>query len=442
MKVLLVHHDFLPAARAGSELYTYSLGKELLRLGMKVELFHGEKAPVRQVIRKIWDDIACTVVQKPLPSFENLFHEEDLWVDQAFAECLDRFDPDIVHIGHLLQLSVNIPRIAASRRVPVVFTLHDYWLRCPRVTLLTNSEGLCREATIRDCATCCGEFYLARPIYPSRSGVKGVLDRGKSAVKMGLAMVNGELAAGQNQLLQREAKMRALQKYVDCWIAPSQFLRDRMVEWGLLTEKTVFIRYGMLGLGYGRRELRNTQGPLKFGFIGTISRHKGVHILLEAFRNIVGAELIIYGRPTSLLDEFVDVLNQGNVEARGVLHDENKPSAFQELDALVVPSIWFENSPLVIQEAILAGVPVLCSDIGGMKELVESGVDGYHFSVGSPVSLRRLIQRCIEDAVQFRALCPQSVVPSISDQVEKHLIPLYHRLLRKEKLHATFANLF
>jgi len=62
-----------------------------------------------------------------------------------------------------------------------------------------------------------------------------------------------------------------------------------------------------------------------------------------------------------------------------------------------VPSIWWENSPVVIQEALRNRRPVICSDIGGMAEKVRDGVDGFHFAAGNPLALAALIRRMVED---------------------------------------------
>ena len=429
MKILLTVHDFLPSSRAGTELYTYYLAQELKRRGFMVELFFVEKNQERSVEHQTYEGLPCTIIRKPLKGFLNLFEEQDALVDRTFLECLERFQPDVVHINHLLHLSTNIPAIAHQHNVRVVFSLHDHWLKCPRVFLLDLNEHLCEKTTTTKCIRCCHEFYSQYQLYPPRSGIRGILDRSKSGVKICLSIAVEGYAA-YRKMNRREKIMGSLIKYVDLWIAPSNFLREIMVAWGLPEQKVLFLPHGMPHTLSGRvRHIRQDE-PLRFAYIGTISRHKGVHVLLEAFRGVDGANLAIYGRRhPDFYVNFGDVLAQGNVAIKGIVTDDEKPKVLSEVDALIVPSICIENAPLVIQEAFVMGVPVICSDIGGMKELVRDGQDGLHFRVGSSKDLRRVIEECIKNPSRLRSLQPvRQNILTTEDHVSK-LIPLYRSLL-------------
>jgi len=95
--------------------------------------------------------------------------------------------------------------------------------------------------------------------------------------------------------------------------------------------------------------------------------------------------------------DFVAEIKGGpnNVTIAGSYDHDDLPRLMAEIDWVVVPSRWWENSPLVIQEAFLHGKPVICSDIGGMAEKVSDGVNGLHFRVGNATSLAATLERAI-----------------------------------------------
>lgn len=434
MNVLLTIHDFLPSSRAGSELYTYYLAHELQRSGINVELLFAEHSAEPSLEHRKYEGLSCTVIRKPVEEFHNLFGEQDPWIDRVFYDCVKRFQPDVVHVNHLLHLSTNIPKIARQCNARVVFTLHDYWLRCPRLILLDSGERLCKTTNTLKCTRCCHELYSRYQFYPPRVGILGLVDRGKSAVKAGLSLAT-EVSSAYRKMSLREHIMRSLADDVDLWIAPSKFSQEAMLAWGLPRQKVVVLPHGMPTRLSAHKRQSRSDARLQFGYIGTIARHKGMHVLLEAFRGIRDADLAIYGHPNAeVYGQFQAVFLQGNVHLKGTITDDDKTAVFSAMDALIVPSICFETFSLVIREAFMAGVPVICSDMGAIKESVRDGLDGLHFRVGSPDDLRRVIQYCIENPSWLRALQPLSqTIPTIEQHVRSRLIPRYTRLAQSPR---------
>jgi glycosyltransferase involved in cell wall biosynthesis len=190
---------------------------------------------------------------------------------------------------------------------------------------------------------------------------------------------------------------------VDLFLAPSVYLLERYLDWGLPAEKIRFEDYGRLPVERVEppKERRRRD---RFAYFGQLSHFKGIDVLLKAMKllgkersraqlNIFGANLDL--QPQAFRDEVTDLLEEteANVTFNGDYGHADLPKLLAETDWVVVPSLWAENSPLVIQEAFLHGRPVICSDIGGMAEKVTDGVSGLHFRTGSPMSLARAIQR-------------------------------------------------
>jgi glycosyltransferase involved in cell wall biosynthesis len=399
MRVLFTIHDFLPKARAGSELYTLELAAALQRDGHDVHVFHGERADSFEIERREYAGIACTVVKKqePIYSHDRLPNEVDPRVERAFDQLLDEWRPDVVHVNHLLGLSTNLPLLARARGIPVVFTVHDFWLDCLKIIAQKPDESLCHESGPAECARCCRNRYAS---FPDWTNAERSPRRWKHRIKDALFRWFDQ-PDGERWFRARAERMARVVAATSRFIVPSRFLLDRMAAAGIPREKLVYCDNGMpdrLAENRPAKSSAESGKRLRFGFVGTLTEHKGVDLLLAAFDGFAEADLILYGRENRpLLDRFAHVLRQPHVQYRGVLTDEQKSAAFAEFDALVVPSVWWENSPLTIHEAFLAGVPVVTSNIGGMAELVPDGVCGAQFEVGDVGDLRAKLTAIVRD---------------------------------------------
>jgi glycosyltransferase involved in cell wall biosynthesis len=178
-----------------------------------------------------------------------------------------------------------------------------------------------------------------------------------------------------------------------------------------------------------------------------------VDVLLEAMK-ILGkdresdARLWLYGanlelQPAAFRKRFGSLVAAGkkNVRLVGRYDQAELPNLMANTDWVVVPSIWWENSPLVIQEAFLHGVPVICSDIGGMAEKVTHGVNGLHFRVGNPESLAQTIRRAISSQGLWEEL--RGGIPEIYDIEDSAavLAETYRELIDRKALGASKLRL-
>jgi glycosyltransferase involved in cell wall biosynthesis len=150
-------------------------------------------------------------------------------------------------------------------------------------------------------------------------------------------------------------------------------------------------------------------GPLRVGYVGTIVWHKGVHVLVDAIRRLAPGrvELRIFG-DTGTFPDYVSELQRTAagqpVRFEGRFDHTSRADVYAQLDVIVVPSIWLENSPLVIHEAFMAGVPVVGSRIGGIPDLVEDGVSGLLVDPGSPDALAQALEMLAADRPRLEAM--------------------------------------
>src|SRR5262249_5758481 len=156
------------------------------------------------------------------------------------------------------------------------------------------------------------------------------------------------------------------------------FLLRRYVGCGLPAHKIV---HSKIGMPTSRVHVkRDGSRGIRFGYIGALHTHKGIELLLEAFRGLENrATLTICGSafnsPVSQnYWQRIQAGQRSSVVFRGAYDNENVGAVLADIDVLVVPSLWYENSPLTIQEAFLSSVPVITADKGGMAEAVRDGI--------------------------------------------------------------------
>src|SRR5579859_3898652 len=391
MKIVLVIHGYPMRYNAGSEVYTQALAHALAATH-EVHVFtrqHNSFLPDYHLQEE--HDLADPRVKLHVLNLartrERYRHEE---VDQCFGALLAQIQPALVHVGHLSHLSTSLVLEAHQQQIPVVFTLHDFWLMCPR-----------------------GQFLQLQPepsgeIWPV---CDGQADQ-KCAERCYSGSFSGALETSQADLTywtewvhHRMVHIREVCAAVDLFIAPSRYLLRRFRdEFGLSADKLVYLDYGFdTHRLAGRR--RVSKEPFTFGYIGTHIPAKGVNHLLQAFGRLSGApRLRIWGRPqqeTESLRHMASTLPGTASERIEWLGEYRNPAiveqVFNRCDAIVVPSIWGENSPLVIHGALQARLPVITADAGGMAEYVGHEQNGLLFAHRRPEALAEQMQRFVDE---------------------------------------------
>lgn len=428
MRVLQVIHGYPPRYNAGSEIYTQTICRELARRGHEVRVFTREEAQFAPdyAVREEGDEsdprIRLDLVNMPR-SRERYRHEP---VDDAFGSTLDRFQPDVVHVGHLNHLSTSLVPLAKKRGVPVVFTLHDFWLMCPRGQFMQyNLSGgeawaFCDGQDDRKCAERCYSRYFG-----------------------GGQESDADVRYWTDWVHRRMAHIREIAGHVDRFVSPSLTVAARLrSDFGVPEDRVMLLDYGFdLKRLRGRR--RQPGEPFVFGYIGTHRPAKGIHVLLDAFGRLTGdSRLRIWGRSTAdatpSLREQAGAL-PGDAPSRVEWMGEyGTPTivqdVFDRVDAIVVPSIWLENSPLVIHEAQQARVPVITSNLGGMAEYVRHEENGLLFQPRDPSSLASRMQRLVDEPALGASLGARGYlysadgdIPSVEEHVDR-LLTLYSDL--------------
>lgn len=295
-----------------------------------------------------------------------------------FREFLKALAPDVIHFHHYMHIGLDAFRVARQTcpDARILLTLHEMLAICLNdgQMVMAGSMRLCEKANDRVCQQC----------FPDRSSEDFWLRRRFFAVGF---------------------------KHVDTFIAPSQFIKQRYVNWGLDEEIISVVENG-IALAKPTAIVASEGGGLhrRIGFFGQVTPYKGLDILLQALVHlpkevarqftveIHGCNLDIQrGEFKTKIEKLMaPLVKKGLLRWAGPYDRSELAGRMANVGWVVVPSIWWENSPVVIQEAFALGRPVICSDIGGMAEKVSHNVDGLHFPVRNPYALADLFARMAE----------------------------------------------
>ena len=416
MHILKIIHGHPPNYNAGSEVYSQSVCNELSKKH-KVSVFTREEnlyAPDFSIRHeKQSDNLDLYTVNNPQGK-DGYRHKR---MDGKFAELLQKIKPDIAYIGHLNHLSTGLIDGLNRQHIPTVFMLHDYWLMCPRGQFLTRSIGkennfqVCNGQNDRKCACDCYEVYFS----------------GKESER------EMDIAAWSHWTNRRMIETKSIINKVDLFIAPAKYLRNRFVsDFGMPENKIIYLDYGFPTEYLTQTDKSNDKPNFTFGYIGTHIPAKGINMLIEAFKQIERpATLKIFGRgngqSTGALKKMAET-SLNPVEFCGEYVNRNLANTvFSSVDCIVVPSIWAENSPLVIHEAQECKVPVITANYGGMCEYVHHKENGLLFKHRDINSLSEQMNYAVEHPAEMQKLGNRGYLYSVDGKVpdiENHCVEL------------------
>jgi len=340
LKILMTSSFYPPYHVGGACVHVKYLAEQLARRGHEVHVMHsldayrikrGKHLPVQK--ERDHTNVYIHTLESPLKKLDPLivytlgtsFH-----VRKKFLEIVKKIHPDIVHHHNISLLGYNI--LTQKSDYISLYTAHDYWLICPTSNLLKNREEICRK---KSCFSCSIKSRRPPQIWRSfRSFRKAIAS-------------------------------------IDLMITPSNYIRERLAQ--EVNLKTVTLPNfvppppeDISPIGYSDY----------FLFVGMLEIHKGILNLLELFkelRNDVNSKLLIVGEGSlkSYIKGFIERNSLGKlISYMGFVDDEKLYSLYRGASAVIMPSIWPENAPLVALEALSVGTPVIASNTGGLPEIV------------------------------------------------------------------------
>ena len=412
LRVVHAIHDFLPRHLAGSEIYAFELSRELsTRHDVFVLAAEYDPSTAHGTIR--WRAYDGLPVVEIVNNWEFVgFHESysSPRLNRQLEHALDATEPDVLHVHNLLNLSFDLPRIAHERGIAVVATLHDYTLVCPSggQRIHVADQHVCESIDTVRCSRCFAEspFFAQFAVGRVQRRFRGSpMAKWAAALGRQLPVISrraiDNVPGGrphQRDIHRRLAYSRHVFEYFDRCVAPSAALAEEYVRLGVARHRIEVSPYGFRPTPPANRPQSDV---VRFGFVGTLAWHKGAHQFLDALKLVRGSfQATVFGDPTvsPLYTAELRGLSHGlPVRFAGTFDRARVADAYAEIDVLVVPSLWPENSPLVIHEAFMHGAAVAGSRRGGIPELVKEGENGFLFNPMNVAELGHVLQRFVDD---------------------------------------------
>ena len=366
-RIAIVSHSHPSISKGGAEIAAYTLFLGLRARGYDVIFVGGCPTGSRARLELLEGEFA--VFFEP-DDYDHFFHLAAGSVSDQLSEILTREGITLVNFHHYFNFGISALREVAAHR-KTVFTIHEFLAICHHhgQMITQPSHLLCERATPRACMTC----------FPEKTR--------------------------QQFALRRRNFLDALSE-VDAFVSPSHFLAGRYVEWGLPESRMHVVENGLLGHSATASEpSRGTDHIWNFGFFGQINPFKGLGIILSACELIAARPELalrlrlrihgnLIGQSDSFIETFVAAIKKyAFLEYLGPYDNSSVMQLMRSCDYVVVPSSWWENSPMVIQEAYAAGRPVICTGIGGMAEKVIDEVSGLHFKLNDPSNFTSILDK-------------------------------------------------
>lgn len=451
MKILLTVHQFFPDYISGTEVLTYSVAKALIAKGHQVTVFTGH--PARSILadHERFDQYDYEGIKvhrfhhahAPMGN-QNVVSEIEhcnLLAASYFKNLVRQIRPEVIHYFHLSRLGSALIDVGLGENIPSLFTPTDFWMLCPTSQLLLTNGKMCGgpSKTGGNCVKHVAELTRGKRVaalmkaMPTKA-IDAMIFAAKRARFISNPLRNEIVALSQrgNFLIERLNKLDAI-------IAPTQLMFDSLKSNGVSAEKILLSAYGIDTTPYAKtRRLRQLRKPLNIGFIGTLSEHKGCHVLIDAVSKLPNGSysLKIYGSPHHFPAYFsrLEQAAQGNssVTFCGTFPNSEIGNILSDIDVLVVPSLWYENTPLVIYSAMAAGCPAIVSDFPGMTEAVHDGVNGLSFTSGDYNQLHDRLCRLMNEPELLKHLSTNCHPPKSVVEYTDELLALYKNTQAKK----------
>jgi len=416
MKILLTVHQFFPEYSAGTEVLTYSVARELIARGHEVRILTGYPAD-----KILMDEDRCDEYDYQGIHVYRFHHAYTPMAGQTsmlkigydnslaaayFGRILEKFKPDVAHFFHLNRLGSRLIEFAVDAGIPAFMTPTDFWSICSTGQLVLCNGSLCQGPSA-DAGNCIKHF--------AENTRKGLI--GKVAAAIPTALVDllarltlsgvlppyphrEEVEAISSRLSINVARLNQLNRIV----SPNRHMTELLVRHGVSPHLLI---QSAFGIDVAESEMkvpdRAQRQPFIVCFIGTLARHKGCHILIKAFKTLPPGQAIlkIYGN----MNEFPEYTSElqrlagdhSAIEFCGTFHNSKITQVLADADTLVVPSLWYENTPLVIYSAQAARCPVVASDFPGISEVIQDEENGLLFAPGNSQDLANKLSRLIEE---------------------------------------------
>lgn len=348
MKILLVNKFHY--LKGGSEKYYFELANLLKEKGHQIAFFSmKDERNIHTGDKEYFVKPIDLNSGSKLEAINVIYSKEN---KKKMEEALNDFKPDIVHINNFQrQLSASIIYAISKHNVPIVFTAHDLEAICPNKTMLDSNKEICEKCLHGSYINCIR----------------------KKCIKDSL--LKSTLGALETKFYKQN---NIYTKKIDFIITPSEFYRNKFIEYGVEKDKIEAI-HNWIDINTEQSEVGDRKYALYFG---RVSKEKGIFNLVKAFENINEGKLYIAGEGPDL-EKLKNLVNEKNMQEKvkflGFLQHDELNKYIRECSFAILPSVWYDNCPYSVLETLSLGKPVIGSNIAGIPELIKDGKNGLLF---------------------------------------------------------------
>lgn len=370
-RMITVSNFYPPVVIGGAEIIAHkqlkTLREEGLVRGIAFSLDTSGRQMPGTVTTESFEDVTIIRVSVNPQSMDqsriNFFNTS---VNEVFRELCKIVKPDVVHMHNIIGMSLGIVDIARQNGAKTVFTLHDNWGFCYKNTMLDNQGKLCVD--LFACEKCLDSF--ASDGYRIPAGV-------------------------------RRSYFRRIFEKSDAFVSPSRYLAESYIRAGFNAHKMHVLWNGIDYNAYANVE-NIADDKIRITYAGYFGAHKGVDVLIRAVALLKDKEIVLNLVGDGAEEPHYRALASelgiaGKLHFHGRVSNEEMDRIYRETDIYCLPSVWPENQPVSITEAMACGIPVIASGLGGSRELVNDGVTGYLTEAGNAENLADKIRKLCDD---------------------------------------------
>ncbi len=443
MKVAFFVHCFFPQHFYGTETYTLSLAKQYRAAGHDVvvvsAIFQGEPAEIEAISYYEYQQIPVICIDKnhiAHTRVKETYYQSNM--RPVLEQVLCEIKPDLVHVTHLINHTAALLEVTQQLGISTYATFTDFFGVCLNNKLEAADGQLCPGPSISrmNCVACHLKDSLRAPnanAWISRAVTAPSvqwLARAANLTRRLPGMAGGVVDNLLGDIVDRPDALSSL--YCGVYkgaVAPTRFLKEAYAANGISVPMTE-IWFGV-DIDRTPKPARNKGHRPVIGFIGQIALHKGTDLLLKAFQRLprAAAQLRIYGPPDQdpAYMSSLEALAQGySVSFMGTFPTETMANILREIDLLVIPSRWYENSPLVLLNALATHTPILVSNVAGMTEFLDPGRNGYAFERGSVDDLAKQLAMLVAAPDALYALASTTTYDRTTETMARETFSIYH----------------
>lgn len=453
-RILITVHKFFPQHRAGTEVLVLKIAQELIVRQHQVLVVAANPPDTDARFREgeeiktyTYEGIDVVSFEEPLRlrGYKFSYEFQHPRMRESFSAVLDQFNPDLVHVVHAQNLSGSIIEETKARGLPLIISPTDFWFICPIVQLKRPDGTVCQGPGVmgKNCFNC----YTPELLPPEPEFKEALLKRFPNLIAadkapqsdvlsrlLYWAYISTKWPKALRATSDRPAVLKEIANMADAITVPTKLMKRLFIENGIKEDLIHQVPFGIDTSKLVSWCDKTPSPVMRIGFIGTLFEHKGVDILIRAFQSLKEPEkavVKVYGNPTQFPDYFdkLKQLAESDVRTRerilflGTFPNDSFGKVLSELDVLVVPSRWYENTPLVMQSALATKTPLIATNLGGMSELIEHEKTGLLFGLNDHLDLCRQLEELIGQPGRLdmfrKNIGPQRTVEDMVDDLER-----------------------